>query len=309
MRRLFAVLAWLAFIASATAQQISVGTPTIVTVNSTTCTLGSSCTVPAAAGTLTGNTLAAGVTASSLTSLGTITSLTATTINAFTLGGNITGAGKLVDNVIIGSVTPSTAFFGNPANNVILTLSSTSGSTNPTKAFRIGTTGQLQLLNDAQNAVLYTIDNVGAMTLAGTLAVQGITSAATTSAVCVNTGTGLMTYNSTVGTCTVSTLAAKTLKSPLTPQEGLDLVMAMRPWRYELKKGLPTYVPGEQIGFVAEYTYKTDRRLVALNPDGSPAGVRYEQYTAALTGAIQALKAANDNLMREVQQLKTVKAK
>jgi hypothetical protein len=43
------------------------------TVNGTSCTLGSTCTVAAAAGTLTGSTLAAGVTGSSLTSVGTIT--------------------------------------------------------------------------------------------------------------------------------------------------------------------------------------------------------------------------------------------
>lgn len=43
------------------------------TVNGTTCTLGASCTAPAAAGTLTGGTLASGVTASSLTSVGTLT--------------------------------------------------------------------------------------------------------------------------------------------------------------------------------------------------------------------------------------------
>ena len=42
------------------------------TVNGQTCTLGASCTAAAAAGTLTGSTLASGVTGSSLTSLGTI---------------------------------------------------------------------------------------------------------------------------------------------------------------------------------------------------------------------------------------------
>lgn len=44
------------------------------TVNGALCTLGSSCTVTAAAGTLTGSTLASGVTASSLTGVGTLTS-------------------------------------------------------------------------------------------------------------------------------------------------------------------------------------------------------------------------------------------
>ena len=59
------------------------------TVNTVTCTLGASCTVTAAAGTLTGTTLAAGVTASSLTSVGTLTALTVS--GAIT--SNITGGG------------------------------------------------------------------------------------------------------------------------------------------------------------------------------------------------------------------------
>ena len=50
-------------------------TSDVTTVNGTSCTLGSSCTVAAAAGTLTGSTLASGITASSLTSLGTLSSL------------------------------------------------------------------------------------------------------------------------------------------------------------------------------------------------------------------------------------------
>jgi hypothetical protein len=62
--------------------------------------------VAAPAGSLTGSTLAAGVTASSLTSLGTITTLTATTINAFTLAGTIAGGGNQLNNIIIGTATP-----------------------------------------------------------------------------------------------------------------------------------------------------------------------------------------------------------
>lgn len=68
--------------------------------------------VIAPAGTLTGSTLASGVTASSLTSLGTITSLTATTINAFTAGGaiamggnNITGGGSATFTTFVGALT------------------------------------------------------------------------------------------------------------------------------------------------------------------------------------------------------------
>lgn len=129
-----------------------------------------------------------------------------------------------------------------------------------------------------------------------------LTNAATTSAVCYAVGTnGLLTYNSTVGTCTVSVLAAKNLVAPLSPIDGYNTVMGMKPYRYELKEGLPTYTPGEQIGFIADWV--KDDRLVARNSDGSVSGMRYEQYTAALTAAfhymadqIKELKADNDNL-------------
>jgi hypothetical protein len=59
-------------------------------------------TVTAAAGTLTGATLASGVTASSLTSLGTIASLTATTADI---------NGGTIDGTTIGATTPSTGAF------------------------------------------------------------------------------------------------------------------------------------------------------------------------------------------------------
>lgn len=141
-------------------------------------------------------------------------------------------------------------------------------------------------------------------TLVGPAAITGLASAATTSAVCYNTGSGLLTYNSTVGTCTVSTIAAKNLIAKLTPIEGFNMVMAMEPWRYSLREGLPTYINGEQIGFIAEYAAEKDDRLVAHNPDGTTAGFRYEQYTAALTAALKYIKADNDNLREEINELK-----
>ena len=59
-------------------------------------------TVPAAAGTLTGDTLAAGVLASSLTSLGTIASLVATTADI---------NGGTIDGAAIGGATPAAGEF------------------------------------------------------------------------------------------------------------------------------------------------------------------------------------------------------
>jgi hypothetical protein len=88
-------------------------------------------TVTAAAGTLTGATLASGVTASSLTSLGTIASLTATTADI---------NGGTIDGTTIGATTPSTGAF--------TTLSSTGATSLAT-----GTTG-LGIFNSAPNSYL-----------------------------------------------------------------------------------------------------------------------------------------------------------
>lgn len=108
----------------------------------------------AAAGTLTGTTLASNVVSSSLTSLGTIGSLTATTINAFTLGGNIAGGGKQIDNIVIGNISPQISTFttststtsvvsplhiGGSASGSTLTLESTTGTgTTDAIAFQTG---------------------------------------------------------------------------------------------------------------------------------------------------------------------------
>jgi hypothetical protein len=88
-------------------------------------------TVTAAAGTLTGATLASGVTASSLTSLGTIASLVATTADI---------NGGTIDATTIGATTPSTGAF--------TTLSSTGATSLAT-----GTTG-LGIFNSAPNSYL-----------------------------------------------------------------------------------------------------------------------------------------------------------
>lgn len=138
---------------------------------------------------------------------------------------------------------------------------------------------------------------VAGATYTDTLNIITVANASTTAALCWNSGTGLVTENGAVGTCTVSTLAAKNLVAPLTPKEGFDIVMAMDPWRYELKEGLPTYRPGENIGFIAEYALKKEPRLVAKSGEKID-GFLYEQYTAALTAAVQ-------HLASRINQLET----
>lgn len=143
------------------------------------------------------------------------------------------------------------------------------------------------------------------LTNAGVPAFPLITNAATTSALCFNTGTGVLTYNSTVGTCTVSILAAKNLIAPLSPEEGCNIVSSMNPWRYGMKQDLPTYIAGEQIGMIADFAAKVDPRLVAYNPDGSVSGFRYEQYTAALTACQQHLTQTVLQQQKQIDKLIT----
>jgi len=87
-------------------------------------------TVTAAAGTLTGSTLASGVTASSLTSLGTIASLTAT--SAAISGGTI--AGMAINTTTIGATTPSTGAFTTLAASGVTTITNTTAATSSTGA-------------------------------------------------------------------------------------------------------------------------------------------------------------------------------
>lgn len=146
---------------------------------------------------------------------------------------------------------------------------------------------------------------VAGATYTDTLNIITVANASTTAALCWNSGTGLVTENGAVGTCTVSTLAAKNLTAPLSPREGFDIVMAMEPWRYTLKEGLPTYKPGEQIGFVAEYALQKEPRLVAVSGEHVD-GFLYEQYTAALTGAVKHLAARVDQLEADALLVSTL---
>lgn len=121
----------------------------IVTINGTNCTLGSSCTPPAPAGTLTGTTLSASVVASSLTSLGTITSLTATAIGSVTPG---TGA---FTTFTASTSATSPVVAGGSAASSSLTLESTSGA---------GTTDKIVMKTGAQ-VTRATIDTSGNISL------------------------------------------------------------------------------------------------------------------------------------------------
>jgi len=119
-------------------------------------------------------------------------------------------------------------------------------------------------------------------------------SSAQTGTLCWTTSTG----NITVDTTTTCLLSSARFKHDIRPLEDpLKIAMALKPVSYEYNE----MIKGEQVGLVAEDVAAVDPRLVSTEADGTPRAVRYQQLTAVLAGAIQKLKADNDNL-RECQK-------
>jgi hypothetical protein len=130
------------------------------------------------------------------------------------------------------------------------------------------------------------------------------TSAAQSGTVCYASGTGLLTYDATLG-CLASTLDVKDDWTDIAPSECFSKVVAMKAgsFKYKTGMGLPA---GEQVGFNAQQMATVDERLVARDTNGKLLGVRYQQASALYACALQAVKADNDNLRVEIRQLKTV---
>ena len=155
-------------------------------------------TVAAAAGTLTGATLASGVTASSLTSLGTIASLVATTadINGGTIDGTTVGATTpstvaattITANtsaIITGGASIGQAAFqatGNQASQLIANLTSSISGAGTSFGLRVaaGTNASdyaLRVLNQAGTLDYLFVKGDGAVSMSNGLAVTGALSA------------------------------------------------------------------------------------------------------------------------------------
>lgn len=170
------------------------------------------------------------------------------------------------------------------------------------------TTGANALDLGTNNLVRLTISSAGLVTMlnsaavTGTLTVSAIASntGAQSGYLCYNSGTGVITYDGSA-TCLVSTGRYKRVISHILPKEGLSKVVRMDPVSFfYTRKDLPK---DEQVGLVAEEMAEVDPRLVSLDAQGLPRGVRYEQTSAMLIAAIKALKADNDDLHAEIRRL------
>jgi hypothetical protein len=243
------------------------------------------------------------------TGVGTCASIASADISGSFTG--ITGVGTLSAGTTASGFTVAVASL--PASVPLLNAASNTftGNINLTNStptlFLQGTEGSALTASIYESAGLLKIDRSGLLNVVsinlstGAVALPALasSSSAQTGTVCWTTGTG----NLTVDTTTTCLLSSAVFKHDIRPLENsLATVMALKPVSYVYNED--QFIPGEQVGFVAEDVAAVDERLVSRFPDGRVRSVRYQQLTADLAGAIQALKADNDNLREEVAELR-----
>ncbi len=128
-----------------------------------------------------------------------------------------------------------------------------------------------------------------------------LANSSTTSSVCYNTGTGRLTFNGTVGTCTVSDERLKNVVGPI--GGALDKLLAINGFYYTWKDA--SLGSGLQIGVGAQTVERAFPELVQTDSTGRKS-VDYQRLTAPIIEAMRELKAENDNLHIEISELKKV---
>lgn len=189
------------------------------------------------------------------------------------------------------------------------------GTSTDLEYFNQATSGRTMRLSSADDSVAFasiinaTSGTVGAINTLGGIGVSkdiwgngqeflpSITtsSAAQTGTVCWTTGTGKFTVDTTVG-CLTSLLSAKNITEKLSSTKALAIIDKLDPFAFRYKDGWGDSGHYEQFGLGAEEVAAVDERLVGRDPEGNLQGVRYQEMTAVLAGAIQQLKVDNDNL-------------
>lgn len=117
----------------------------------------------------------------------------------------------------------------------------------------------------------------------------GTSSAGTTGTLCWTTSTGLVNVDTTT-TCLLSLEELKDIRGPIGGAEALADVLALKPFWGTWKKSTPEYAgdKAEQPFLGAHQVASVDKRLAAYAPNGALHGVRYQELTAILVGAIKA---------------------
>ena len=230
---------------------------------------------------------------------GTLSSFTAT--QSGDLLGFIGGVGANANNTF---ATPAGAqggaFFGIVASET-WTVSAGGAElrfyTTPNTTQAVAIAGRFQNSGGLTLGSVTTDPGIGGLYINAQMFMPNITtsSSAQTGTVCWTTGTGKFTVDTTVG-CLTSVGVAKNIISRPAPMDALGIITALEPVSFRYKDGYGDSGHYEQFGLIAEQVASVDERLAGRDPNGALQGVRYQELTAVLAGAIKQLKADNDNL-------------
>lgn len=209
-------------------------------------------------------------------------------------------------NTILGANVASTTLTTG-TNNILIGVSSgvTTAAAGTNNTIQIGGTAA----TGGQGAITITgTDTLAteAITLRGTVAISDIASDAThtDASVCQDTTSHILFSGSgTLGVC-LGTSSAR-YKNNIKPMpEGLAQIQRLKPVNFFYNKDHGDNGIKEQYGFIAEDVVKILPKLVGLDKEKRPNSVDIMGMVPILVKAVQELKAANDNLGAEVQDLK-----
>lgn len=212
-------------------------------------------------------------------------------------GNAATGAGTYSANnkvafFFTAAETWDTTHFGTNIN--YYTTVTGGGSPGATEKFRMWASGGYSI----GNGVVTTDPGSGGLIANGaTIEFTALANVATTSAVCYNTGSGLITYDGTIGTCTVSDERLKNMGSRI--DSALEKLLAINGVYGTWKD--PTMGSGRQIFIGAQTVEQVFPELVQTDSTGKKS-LDYQRLTAPIIEAIRELKADNDNLRAELNR-------
>lgn len=197
---------------------------------------------------------------------------------------NVNGA-PVAQTVSFQSALAGSATNQASANTTLIGSLGTGTGTNGNTIFQVGvktTTGTAQAT--ATTALTLTGETLVANFAGSITAVLANT--ATTSAVCYNTGTGVLTYDGTVGTCTVS---GRQFKNILSSMDSVSLA-SLHPtvYRYKPESG---FDDGRvHVGLLAQDVAKMDDRCGVRNVEGEIINYEDRCVLAHLVAEIESLR-------------------
>jgi hypothetical protein len=243
-----------------------------------------SATITPAIGSVTG--LGTGV----ATALGAATGTTGTTSTNLVFSTSPTLVTPVLGAASATSLTAVNLYGGSAAGSDLAVNSTSSGSPSGDS---IGIRASSIFMQSPGGGTTFATFTSAGLSIVNTLAVgtMGQTSVAQNGTVCYNSGTGLLTYDATLG-CLSSLEEMKDIHGPITG--ALDEVLALKPfWFSPINRPAGSDL-AEQPGFGAHQVEAVDKRLVGYGANGELRGVRYMELTALLVAAIQEQRAEFD---------------